>query len=171
MAREWARGNAQLSVYRRVRVACSASAHNVDEFMMARAVSVPVAILASPLAIPLALSAADGLRRMLRRCCGRCCGISGCDFVTGLIATVGAYVVTCSISAAASALLLPACFDPNATLLARFGVAIAALVALHSLLFATSHPRGVLAMAMLALATLGAVVFLRVERHHAWAPA
>ena len=151
-----------------------------ETFAIVRLARVPLALLAAPLAPTLALSLVSTCRRLLRRCCGCCCGrgrgeeaLPVTERFLALLASTVAYVLAVAMAALPQFLLEPACFpgkdDPrlsddgrraeSSAALGALCSSLAAIVALYSIALASSQPRAVLAVAALALATIGWVVY------------
>ena len=149
--------------------AAKAGARTSDDLIAVRAAGVPLALLSSPLSPALALALISGCRRVLHCCC---CSNGACDRILALPAATLAYAVGAAAAALPPALLMPACFPrDSADLDASTGLAalvscLATILALYSLLFASTQPRSVLALALLALGVFGAAVLFSVHAAH-----
>ena len=149
------------------------------ELVAVRASTILLVCLSSPLPLPLALALIGGSRRVVAGCC---CGrqrrrpsapSGAVDLGVSILAAAAAYVLAAAAAAVPAASLMPACgLIPSdassaasaSAALATFGASLAALVALHSLLFASSNPRGVVTLAVLAFALFGGATYESLRR-------
>ena len=98
------------------------------------------------------------------------------ELFVALVASAFAYALAAVAGALPAAALMPAVrldfdvppggggFPLASAALATFGTSLMAIVALHSMLFAKAHPRGVLSLALLALALFGCVTYESLRR-------
>ena len=132
------------------------------------ALGLGTAALAAPLPLPVALRLLDGATRALRGCC--CCAygrgaLHVIELPVALVTTTAAYALGSALAALPTAYVHltdhPATAAPSpATASAALGVistALAALAALHALLWAPTQPRCALALMTLAAALATAV--------------
>ena len=80
------------------------------------------------------------------------------EILVALAASLLAYGLASAIAIGVpTALLVATCTDVKGESVVRLGASVATVVALLSVLFARTHPRGVLVLAIIALAIMGAV--------------
>ena len=121
----------------------------------------PLTLLCSSLPLPLTFAFVDAVRRALRRCSSCCYGsdherLGRCaELIAALAASALAHVLASVVALALPVALLGqtcGCAEAgNSAATARFCASLGALIALHSLFFASTHPRGVLLLAALAV--------------------
>ena len=128
-----------------------------------RAAAIALALLSSPVALGLAVGTIGGGRRLLQRACSCFGGATAApnrtlEILVALAASLLAYGLASAIAIGVpTALLVATCTDVKGESVVRLGASVATLVALLSVLFARTHPRGVLVLAIIALAIMGAV--------------